>query len=36
MVRPHPIFWRVILAAFTVYAMLITYFFLLDIEELHE
>lgn len=32
-VRPHPIFWRVLLGLFSLYAMFITYLFLLPIEE---
>jgi phosphatidylserine synthase 2 len=35
-VRPHPIFWRVILGAFSLYAMLMTYLFLLPLEELQQ
>lgn len=33
MIRPHPIFWRVIMALFTVYAMGITYLFMLPLDE---
>ena len=34
MVRPHPIFWRVILGLFSLYAMMMTYLFLLPLEEM--
>lgn len=33
MVRPHPIFWRTILGLFSLYAMMMTYLFLLPLEE---
>ena len=35
-VRPHPIFWRVVLGLFSLYAMFITYLFLLPIDEVRE
>lgn len=36
MVRPHPIFWRAIMGLFTVYAMVLTYLFLMDVDEVRE
>ena len=36
MIRPHPIFWRVILGLFTLYGMFMTYLFLLPLEEVQE
>ena len=33
MIRPHPIFWRALMGLFTIYAMMITYIFLLPVEE---
>ena len=33
MTRPHPLFWRALLAVFTLYAMFITYLFLLPLDE---
>jgi len=33
MIRPHPIFWRCVLALFTLYAMFMTYLFLLPVDE---
>lgn len=36
MVRPHPIFWRVWLGLFSLYAMGITYLFFLSLDEVRE
>ena len=33
MVRPHPIFWRVLMGAFCLYGMYMTYLLLLDVDE---
>ena len=33
MSRPHPIFWRALMAVFILYAMFITYLFLLPTEQ---
>ncbi len=33
MIRPHPIFWRCVLGLFTLYAMFVTYLFLLPVDE---
>ncbi len=33
MIRPHPIFWRVLLGVFSLYGMFMTYLLLLPLEE---
>jgi len=33
MIRPHPIFWRIILGLFSLYGMFMTYLFLLPLSE---
>jgi len=35
-IRPHPIFWRVLLGIFSLYAMFITYLLLLRLEDVQE
>jgi phosphatidylserine synthase 2 len=32
-IRPHPIFWRVILALFSLYGAMMTYLFLLPLDQ---
>lgn len=36
MVRPHPIFWRVLLGLFSLYAMFMTYLLLLPLDEVQD
>ena len=34
--RPHPIFWRVVLGAFSIYALIMTYLFLLPLNQVQQ